>query len=53
MFTIYTEYIRSNGSNFFLRLCSWCTKHIRLAHDLYQVTTGELYKVTMHTAHKS
>ena len=32
---------------------SLCTEHIRSVHDLYQVTKGELFKVTMHTAHIS
>ena len=34
-------------------LVSWCIEHIRSVHDVYQVTKGSLFKVTMYTAHIS
>ena len=30
---------------------AWCTEHIRSVHDLCQITTRELIKVSMYTAH--
>ena len=52
MINIYTAHIRSNGSHFW-RLGSWCTEHIRSVHDMHQVTTGYLFRVTISTAHIS
>ena len=40
MYPKYTSHISSNGSHFWW-LCSWCTEHIRSAHDINHWT----YKV--------